>query len=395
MKIYTADKVFPIDKPPIVNGYVAIRDDGSIDSVGSQSTLPDTDSIRLDGWLIPGLVNAHCHLELSHMVGRVDTGTGLLPFLQKVVTLREVEESVILNAIADQDAYMYDHGIVAVGDICNTTHTHQTKVGSPIRYYSFVEMFDFMQESMTEGTFAKYKEVYDTHRADHKDKKSCVPHAPYTVSKGLYAAINAVNQPGETVSVHNQETPPENELFLHGTGGFHDFFGQFGFKYPDDVKTGKPSIYTLFDQMDAQCKTLMVHNTLTRDSDIKAADAWSKSVYWATCPNANLYIENRLPDYQVFQSANAKVCIGTDSLTSNWQLDIWEEVKTLLRYKSYLTIDEVLQWATLNGAEALSMDDQLGSLTPGKQCGLVHISSAGKGEDGVVISESMARRVGV
>lgn len=393
MKIYTADIVYPIDQPPITNGYVAIRDDGTIDSVGSQDDLPTTDVIKLDGWLIPGLVNAHCHLELSHMFGRVDTGTGLLPFLQKVVTLREVEESVIMSAIANQDSYMYEHGIVAVGDICNTTHTHETKIKSPIRYYSFVEMFDFMQDSMTESTFEKYKAVYETHRADLKDKKSCVPHAPYTVSKGLYAAINAVNQAGDTVSVHNQETPPELELFLHGTGGFHDFFGQFGFKYPDDVKTGKSSLLTLLDQMDSQCKTLMVHNTLTTSSDIEAAHAWSDTVYWATCPNANLYIENRLPDYKVFKSTNAKMCIGTDSLTSNWQLDIWEEVKTLLRYKSYLSIAEVIKWATLNGAEALSMDDQLGSLTPGKQCGLVHVSSKVKNGAGFIFAESTARRV--
>ncbi len=394
MKIYTADKVYPIDQPPITDGYVALRDDGTIDTVGSQSDLPTTDMINLDGWLVPGLVNAHCHLELSHLVGKVDTGTGLLPFLQKVVTLRDVDESVILQAIADQDAYMYEHGIVAVGDICNTDHTLHTKTQSSIRYYSFVEMFDFMQDGMTESTFAKYKEVYDAYRSDHKDKKSCVPHAPYTVSNGLYTAINGVNQPGDTVSVHNQETPPENELFIHGTGGFHDFFGQFGFSYPPNVATGQPSIYTLMDRMDARCKTLMVHNTLTTTSDIQAAHAWSDEVYWATCPNANLYIENRLPDYQVFQANDAQVCIGTDSLTSNWQLDIWQEVKTLLRYKSYLSVEEVLQWATLNGARALSMDDQLGSLTPGKKSGLVHISSSQRDGERMMLAESYAQRIG-
>jgi len=393
MKIFSADKVFPVDAPSIAQGYVAIRDDGTIDTVGSQDNLPDTDIIKLRGWIIPGMVNAHCHLELSHLVGRVDTGTGLLPFLQKVVTLREVEESLILDAITDQDTYMYDHGIVAVGDICNTTHTHSTKIKSPIRYYSFVEMFDFMKQPMAQATFAKYKAVYDGHQADKKDKKSCVPHAPYTVSKDLYTAINKVNSAEDTVSVHNQETPSENELFIEGTGGFHDFFSQFGFLYPEDVKTGKPSIYTLLNQMDRKCKTLFVHNTLTTESDIMAAHAWSDRVYWATCPNANLYIENRLPDYQVFKSTDATVCIGTDSLTSNWQLDVWEEVKTLLRYKSYLSAEEVIKWATLNGAEALSMDDQLGSITPGKKCGLVNITSTSKFENRLDISRSEARRI--
>ena len=297
-----------------------------------------------------------------------------------------------MQAIADNDATMFYRGISAVGDISNTDHTHLTKVNSPIRYYSFVEMFDFMQDAMTAGTVDNYKAVYKTHQADQKDRKSYVPHAPYTVSKQLFAEINKLNVDGCTVSVHNQETPPENELFLRGTGAFHGFFEGFGFKYPEDVCIDNTSIHYLLSQMNPRCKTLFVHNTLTTRADIKAAMQWSPDVYWATCPNANLYIENMLPDYQVFLDTEATVCIGTDSLTSNWQLDIWEEVKTIMRYKSYLSLDEVIGWATLNGAQALSMEDQLGSLTVGKSPGLVHID-AKVGDGQIDIKESSSQRL--
>jgi cytosine/adenosine deaminase-related metal-dependent hydrolase len=104
---------------------------------------------------------------------------------------------------------------------------------------------------------------------------------------------------------------------------------------------------------------------------VEAAHAWSPHVFWATCPNANLYIENRLPDYRVFLDTGARVSIGTDSLTSNWQLSILEEMKTIARYQSYVPFDTLLRWATLNGAEALGFDDTLGSLDPGKTPGLL------------------------
>src|SRR4030095_1765949 len=118
-------------------------------------------------------------------------------------------------------------------------------------------------------------------------------------------------------------------------------------------------------------RTLFIHNTLTSSEDIKAAQAWNKNVFWATCPNANLYIENRLPTYSSFLETNANVTIGTDSLTSNWQLSILEEMKTISKYQSYIPFDTLLKWATLNGAKALGMEGNLGSLEIGKRPGVL------------------------
>jgi cytosine/adenosine deaminase-related metal-dependent hydrolase len=128
-------------------------------------------------------------------------------------------------------------------------------------------------------------------------------------------------------------------------------------------------------------RTIFVHNTLTDTEGIRAAEAWGKNgVYWATCPNANLYIENRLPRYDLFVAEGVKVTIGTDSLTSNWQLSILEELKTISKYQSYLPLETLLQWATINGAEALQFDRELGSLEVGKKPGLLLLSNL-KGND--------------
>ncbi len=369
MPVYRADFVFPADRGPIANGYVEVDAEGRIVHV-SERAPADTKVTHLKGALVPGLINAHCHLELSHMRGRVDTGTGLLPFLKAVVTLRDVDPADIQHAIQRADADMWASGIQAVGDISNTADTVGVKAASPIEYYTFVEAFDFLQGGeMAKGVFAKAKETYDAHH----EPKRLVPHAPYTVSPALFAAIREHNPRGGVVSIHNQETVDEDELFLSKTGGFLDFYRGFGFSLDAFSASAKTSLATTLPRLDETKRTLFVHNTQTTPHDLEAAQTWNDQTYWCTCPNANLYIENRLPRYDHWIESGVTACIGTDSLTSNWQLDLVEEMKAIQRYQSYVDTRTLVQWATLNGAEALGFDARLGSLSLGKVPGLVLI----------------------
>lgn len=375
MRKISADYVFPVDADPIPQGVVVVDESGRIVEIGRRQ---DYDAAELDirsGVLVPGWINSHCHLELSHMRGRVDTGTTLLPFLQAVVQFREVPQEEIDAAIVSADAEMQRDGIVAVGDICNKLDTVTTKADSPIHYYSFVEMFDFLQEDWAAKTFDDYAPVYAGQSVEKKNRKSVVPHAPYTVSRELFRRLREHNGGEGTVSIHNQETPAENQLFLEKSGPFLDFYRAFNISLDAFEANGKRSLHYALAHMDPAVKTIMVHNTTSTAEDIAAAESWSEGgVYWATCPNANLYIENRLPNYRHFLSAGSKVTVGTDSLTSNWQLSILEELRTIHRYQSYVPFAELLRWATLNGAEALSYADELGSLTVGKKPGVLLLS---------------------
>lgn len=377
MRILSADYIFLGKGEGVTGKALWVADDGTIQKIDD---CPE-DNAEVEfyaGTLIPGFINTHCHLELSHMQGKVNTGTGLLPFITDVVSFRDVDQSVIDQAIADQDLAMQQAGIMAVGDISNKSDTFSAKAASPIRYYTFVEMFDFLQDGWSENEFNKYKAVYDLLQQNGKDDFSAVPHSPYTVSKSLFAKINALNTAGETVSIHNQETPAENLLFEKKEGGFLGFYKSFNISLENFQATGQPSIYYALQHMDANQPTLFVHNTLTTPADISAAQAHCSNCYWATCPNANLYIENRLPNYQSFLDADAKLTIGTDSLTSNWQLSILEELKTIQKYQSYVPFSKLIQWATINGAEALGFDDTLGSFEVGKKPGVLHLNT---GED--------------
>jgi len=385
MRKITADKIYTITGEPIENGVIVLDDNGKIIDITNRAAHDEHTLEQYEGVLVPGFVNTHCHLELSHMKGKVATGTGLIPFIKNVVQFRDVPQEEIVAAIERADQEMWDNGIVAVGDISNKVDTADTKNKSNIRYYTFVEMFDFMQDSQAAKTFEQYKAVFEKQSDTDHNQKSCVPHAPYSVSRQLFQLINGANEGKKlTVSIHNQETPNENEFFQSKTGGFIDFYNTFGMPVNDWFPTHQPSINYAIDQMDAQHKTLFVHNTITSKEDIQKAHQWSKKVYWATCANANLYIENRLPNYQVFIDENAKMTIGTDSLTSNWQLSVLEELKSIKKYQSFIPFATLLKWATLNGAEALGYEADLGSIEIGKAPGLNLLSEDGISEETTV-----------
>lgn len=371
MRKITADYIFPISSEPIKNGVIITDNTGKILQIDSRENHDAASLEVYKGVIVPGFINTHCHLELSHMKGMAATGTGLLPFISTVVKERAISQETIDAAIEAADQEMYDGGIVAVGDISNKIDTAATKEKSKIRYYTFVEMFDFLQEDWAAKTYADYYEVYKGQSSGNGNKKSCVPHAPYTVSKNLFKLINEANEDGCTVSLHNQETVHEDNLFLSKTGDFLKFYDAFQISLEAFEANGKTSINYALPHMNPNCRTLLVHNTMSTPQDIQFAHEWGRAgVYWATCANANLYIENRMPYYQHFIDNDAKMTIGTDSLTSNWQLSVLEEMKAISKYQSYLSFETILKWATLNGAEALQMEDDLGSLEVGKSPGL-------------------------
>ena len=371
----TSDYIFPVDRLPIADGIVIVDRDGKILDLPSPGSVPDNELEYYPGIIIPGMVNAHCHLELSHLAKKVPTGTGLLPFLKSVVKFRDIAPDIISREIEKQDDYMWEQGIVAVGDISNTVDTLQTKLQSNIRYHTFVEMFDFMQDDRTEMSYQQYADVYHHFKEYPQLSVSATPHAPYTVSNALYRKINELNAGATSISIHNQETVHENLFFKDGSGDFHSFFLDFGIDFSGFKPNGKSSIYYALNHLDASQRTLLVHNTLTRLEEIRDAENWNDKIFWVTCPNANLYIENRLPNYRAFVDAGAKLAVGTDSITSNWQLSILEEMKTIQKYASFIPLHQIVKWTTLNGAMALGMEKELGSLTPGKAPGMVWIKT--------------------
>ena len=118
---------------------------------------------------------------------------------------------------------------------------------------------------------------------------------------------------------------------------------------------------------------IFVHNTFTTTTDIEVAQTLLKNVYWCLCPNANLYIENTLPDIAMLAKHGNTICIGTDSLASNHQLSILAELQAIKDHYPSIDWETLLRWGTFNGSLALQMNDIAGTIEPGKQPGLMHL----------------------
>lgn len=374
-RILSADYIFT-GKEVIADAAIVIDDADRIEDVVSRHETPG-DVQHFRGYLLPGFINTHCHLELSHMKGLIPTGTGLVDFIKDVVTKRDATAEAIEAATRAADAEMWAAGVQAVGDISNTTDSFAAKRDSQLAYYTFVEAFDLMQSADTANCLANCDRVL----AEAPDSKSIVPHAPYSCSIALLQAINQRNTSAlHTVSIHNQETIAEAQFFENKSGALIDFYTGFGLDLSTFDATGQPSINYLMEHMDAAQRYLLVHNTMTSPADIRAAKSKWPQLYWTTCANANLYIENQLPDYRTFVEEGAIMTIGTDSLASNWQLSVWDELLTIKKYNSYLSNIDLLTWATSNGAAALQFSE-LGSIAVGQKPGILHINTSDRIED--------------
>lgn len=393
MRYLTADYVFPISQPPIKNGMVTVDDDGRIRSLTSSLVKKQSKLIEhYSGILCPGFINTHCHLELSHMKGLIPEKTGLAGFIKNFIAARKTfSPDQIQRGIVAAENEMLENGIVAVGDICNVSDTFQQKAKKNLKYYNFIEGFDFFPEN-TEAELKRVNSVIEElMQVDIQAHYSPVPHAPYSVSEKYFQSFSKT-APDKILSIHNQESAEENLMFREKRGKIIEFFSSLGMDFSNWKASGKNSLESYLGLLPPTNNLLLVHNTFTDSVDIKFAEAYSKNTYWATCPNANLYIENKLPDYNLFIQAGAKMTIGTDSLASNHSLSILDEMKTISFHFPELKLETLLQWATLNGANALNFQNELGSLEIDKQPGILLVENVDI-EKRSLTSESKVKRL--
>jgi len=369
LRYFSADYIFPVSGDPIKDGIVALHQDGEIDAVyTSEAAKSIAEPIdRYQGIIVPGFVNTHCHLELSHLYGKIPKGTGLVSFVKAVISQRASEQEEVLIAMNANDKLMFENGIVAVGDISNNYLSKSVKQNSQIYYHTFVELLGF-DPTKAEIVFNKALELKS---GFSPLPASIVPHAPYSVSEKLFGLLREYSEDHENLcSMHNQESLAETDFFMNKSGEFLDFYKMLNLDLNFFNARYQSSIQSILPLFSAKQKTLLVHNTYTSPEDIATVQASGMEINWCFCPNANLYIEGRLPDIETFIDNNIKITIGTDSLASNDKLCILSELKVLKEYFPELPFSQTICWATLNGAEFLGINKRLGSIEKGKTPGL-------------------------
>ena len=390
MKSFKADYVFPVNAAPIKNGIVTVNGSGKIISVTGQNTINAANNVpvqQLSGIICPGFVNTHCHLELSHLRGKIAPGNGLVNFIKDIQKFRGADAGEIRDASTRADDEMYQNGIVAVGDIANTNASIPVKAGSKLYYHSFIECFSFSPD--------KANQVFSNALALLSEFKpqpcSITPHAPYSVSKELFKLIRGYCREGKNlVSIHNQECEDENKFYRYKQGGFIDLYASFGIDISYFKPLARNSLQSITPLLTDKQDILMVHNTCTNIKDVYFIKRFDRKIHWCFCPNANLYIEDMLPKVGLFVNQGFNITLGTDSLASNGSLCILNEMRTLQQNFPMLGTAQLIEWGTINGARYLGIDDEKGTLEAGKNPGLNLIT----GLDGLNITpETKVRRL--
>jgi cytosine/adenosine deaminase-related metal-dependent hydrolase len=360
--------------------------DGTVEGiVGIEDAGEDIQSF--EGILTPGFVNAHCHLELSHMKDMIPAHTGLQEFVKQIVSLRQIDAEKIQDAIVAAENEMYANGIVAVGDISNTLDTLAQKAKHHLAYYTFVELYDLdptrAQDKLNAGLENQKTFEQNCIRA------SLVPHAPYSVTSSLWKLLSD-HFGAHTISMHNQETPDENEFFISKTGSFLGMYERTKVSLDFFEPTGLSSLQSVLPIFKNATTSILVHNSFTSASDIATVKKQMPNTFWCLCPNANQYIEQAMPPIELLRAGGANIIVGTDSYASNWSLNILDELKTIQKHNPAIPLEEMLGWATLNGAHALQMNKHLGSFETGKKPGVVIIE---KIKDGHYLNAAVSKRI--
>jgi cytosine/adenosine deaminase-related metal-dependent hydrolase len=370
---FRADQLFDGYRFHDKDAVLIMTEDGYFSDILSAPDAGD-DILNYPGIISPGFINCHCHLELSHMRETIPQMTGLVHFVTQVIKNRHIGQDELAAAIETAEDEMINSGIVAVGDICNNTLTIPQKLKGRIRYHNFIEASGFPPD-VADMRFQRALDIYNEYTKQDTltgTSSSIVPHAPYSVSEELWEKI-ILFPANKLLTIHNQETIAEDELFRFKKGDFLDLYSNLNIDISFFEPSGTSSLQTYLHRFLPQQQVILVHNVHTTQEDLRQLKNGQVKcrVYFCLCPNANLYITGQLPELGVLMAETGDFVLGTDSLASNQQLSILAEMQTIRRHFPSLPVEKLFSWATLNGAKALQMDNILGSFEGRKQPGVV------------------------
>ena len=349
--------------------------DGEIVEIGQWDRLDSMAGVEFyAGILIPSMVNAHCHLELSYLHGAIEPRGGFAAFAAGMARTRDLfTAEQRLEAVRRTDEKMWSEGVGAVGDIANDTSAFTVKESSPIRYRTFAEVFGLRTASIEALTpLVQHPET------------SLTPHSTYSLQDEIFKRI--CTQGEAPLSIHFMESAAEQDLY-DGSGTLHDWYRSQGWEC-DFLHYGSPA-ERIVASVPANRSVILVHNCCVTQRDIDTIMShFTAPVYWAVCLGSNDYISGLKPDIELLRRNNLNICIGTDSLASNGSLSMIDELKRLKEYP----LHETLSWATANGADALGYGDSLGRLEVGRKGGLAVIDALDY-ENLAITDNSTCRRI--
>lgn len=394
MNRIAADYLFTLDgTAPLRNGFVEYDDAGTVTAVGI-SPDPSGERVFVEGALVPGFVNAHCHIELSYLRGLFRKGTGMAGFIDQINALRDTKPFEEKRAdIRHWMQVLWDRGVSAMADISNCADSFAVKQASPLYSRTFLEVFG-TEPRDCDAVMASVSSLRREAERFGLDAAP-TPHACYTMSPELLRASSREGLKSGFLSFHSEETPEEEEMLVSGSGPLWENRKAAGMSVPP--VTGKSSLLYFLDQIrqahpnPVDAHVLLVHEVCMNQEGIDAVRRTLLHPFIALCPLSNLYIHNALPPVPLMRENGLKLTVGTDSLSSNEDLDMVAELRCLQDHFPAVGLGELLTWACRNGAEFLSREGKLGTLAVGKRPGLVAIDNLDA--DGRLTAGSTSHRI--
>lgn len=380
---YRARWVLPIVAPPIRNGWVAV-DDGRIVDVGGGAPPPGecVDAGRVA--VMPGLVNAHTHLELSHLRGQIPPAAEFTAWVRQVIASRRSQPDATPKAIVDGIGSgireVLECGTSVVGDISNTLLTFGPLAMSPLAGVVFYELIRF-NTTDPEDVVEQAQRAIDALPISLTVRANLAAHAPYSVAPGVFRAMMANMDPDaeERCSVHLAESREEVEFIRSGTGPWRGLLEELGSWDPSWVASGRTPVEYLDDCGFLHERLLAVHGVQMTGADLTCLAG--RGVTLVTCPRSNVHTGAGVPPIAEFYASGVRLAVGTDSLASAPDLNVFAELREMRLLAPTVPAGRLLASATFEGARALGFDNEFGTIAAGKSARLIAVEMPAGVED--------------
>ena len=368
--LYRADTVLPMVGEAISRGAVRVQGD-RIMAVGREcefTPFPDEKVVDLGACtLLPGLINAHCHLDYTHFRGSISPGHSFTEWIKSINALRRAfGPSDFIEAIAEGFQLLEESGVTTVANIESLPELLPLLPVPPLRTWWFLELIDVRQRMNGEETLYGALRFFDKH-PEWLGGFGLSPHAPYTASIDLYRLARAC---GDThamlATTHIAESVEEHEMFTHARGPLYDFLAEMG-RDNSDCGQGSPLSHLVEHGVIGE-NWIIAHLNYLQDYDYELVSGTGVSV--VHCPKCHAYFGHAKFPLEELRARGVNICLGTDSLASNNALDMRSEMREV-QQAHFLPDREALEMATVNGARALKQRGNIGEITPGALADLV------------------------
>lgn len=374
--------VLPIGSPPIEDGAVEVEE-GRIVSVGPWEAAGGRETEDLgEVILMPGLINAHCHLDYSGMKGAILFSGSFSAWVRRINELKRTQtDDDYLDAIGAGFRELRGNGTTGVFNIESFPELMVRMPPPPIRTWWFYELMDIRSRIHTDDVVAGALAFFEASK-DWLGGFGLSPHAPYTTSRELYELIrDCCERYSMPMMTHLAETPEEFEMFSKSSGVLYEFLAGLGRDMSDTG--GTTPVRHLLEKSILPKGTILTHMNVLESSDWDLLAERRADFSVVHCPNCHEYFgRDRFP-LEKFRELSINLCLGTDSLASNRSLNLFEEMRTMRKNYPDVPAAEVLDMVTRNAGRAIGLEGKLGELREGARADLIAVPYRGAAQDAI------------